>query len=631
MLATNENTVQQHQPCKAVPAVVDDKTKSTYVARKSSQDASELTSLKTQESKAVQHSPRIPESIETNINTNTAIVLPPTKQKASQSISETKLDVKPNEHETRPDFECYQCKKSFPQSSIHLVQNFRYDTLLADDFYAYLCGKCAGGNERLYRLKLDWNDVVLLALLNLSADEGGGVVIAGSKYFAIQDVYEFVDEHWNLFWVKDKTELTIDSLRNALAGPLFVPHSVESSGQMEQVWTVDTNNLYNDKILERSVEYLIDESGLLTKISDEPSAPSTPSTDTSFFESTKYPPIMCQICRKVYPQSEIPMLERWSYEILYGDNLFVFNCRECVQEPALYRLQMTWGDVVTLVLFNLILTTEPRITLNNILFFDCETQICEFALDNWRKMMRYPKPSLAKLSSALKTCMAKEQHVVAIKNASNEPEHKKCSWWGIDVQKFIKMQDVVGKPRKIESLVTNDGTLVEVPVPAITTPNSSPKAVAPQSKEKKKRKSEGSQTIADQPQPAEKKQRGPVVSKWDIKRQELAARFESSRRELSQKIDINFPPRARIEANAMNQADNYVSRPINNEKTTSVRVRSASSEKNIKNSSLPGKFIVTIAMSFEQVKLRGEIILAAISKGKSNQEIKELLALAELG
>ena len=35
-------------------------------------------------------------------------------------------------------------------------------------------------------------------------------------------------------------------------------------------------------------------------------------------------------------------------------------------------------------------------------------------------------------------------------------------------------------------------------------------------------------------------------------------------------------------------------------------------------------------MGFEQVKLRGEIILAAINKGKSNQEIKELLALAEL-
>ena len=592
MLATNENTVEQHQLSKAVPAVVDDENKPSYVSSKSSRDASEPTSQKTQES-PVQHSPRIPESIETNINTNTAIGRSPTKQKAFTSISEAHLNVKSNEHETRPDFECYQCKKSFPQSSINLVQNFRYDTLLADDFYAYLCGKCAGGNERLYRLKLDWNDVVLLALLNMIADEGGdGVVIAGTTYFAIQDVYEFVDEHWNLFWVKDKTELTKDNLRKALAGPLFVPHTVESCGQMEQMWTVDTNNLYNDKILERNVEYSIDESGLLTKISEEPTAPSTPSTDTSFFESTKYPPIMCQLCRKVYPQVEIPMIDSWSYEILYGDNLFVFNCRECVQEPALYRLQMTWGDVVTLVLFNLILTAEPRITLNNILFFDRETQICEFALDNWSKMMRYPKPSLAKLSSALKTCMAKEQHVVAIKNVSNEPEHKKCSWWGIDVQKFIKMQDVVGKPRKIESLVTNDGTLIEVPVSAKTTPHSSPKAVAPHSKEKKKRKSEVSQTIADQPQPAEKKQRGPVVSKWDIKRQELAAKFESSRRELSQKFDINFPPRARIEANAMNQADNIVSRPINNEKT-SVRVRSASSEKNVKNSSLPGKFIVT--------------------------------------
>ena len=442
------------------------------------------------------------------------------------------------EHLKRPDLECYQCRRIFAQNEIAYIQNFRYDTLIADDFYAYLCAQCGNGEEKVHRLNLEWDDVVLIAMLNLGANGEN----EESKYFSVPEVKEFLDEHWDIFWILDKAKLCESSIMESLKAPFYI------SNETETAWTVNATKLYNGKILKRHVEYDIDKEGLLYKNSKLVESQNQ-NFDIGYFESTKIPPFLCQKCGTLFDQDRIGLLDDWDYDPLLGDNLYVYECKECSNgSDALYRLQMTWSDVVTVSLFNLILTETPKAVLNGIHFFDLQTQICDFASKNWNKMMRFPKPGAAKLVAALKNTLTKDGYIVLAKTVDADPKLRKCSWYGIDTEKFIESQSVASRAKKIESLVGKDGTLLPIPQMQPTTTIPIPK---------KKRSS--SENVD--------------LTKSKTKKAKDITQFEN----------------ANASANTAN--NNW---------------------------------------SFEQIKLRGDIIIAALGQGKSNAEIKELLELAGL-
>ena len=61
--------------------------------------------------------------------------------------------------------ECQRCKRWFHEKCVGCLQ---YKLVCGDRFYLYVCKFCNSGREFLYRLSINWENIVHLVLWNLS-------------------------------------------------------------------------------------------------------------------------------------------------------------------------------------------------------------------------------------------------------------------------------------------------------------------------------------------------------------------------------------------------------------------------------------------------------------------------------
>ncbi|KAK9711442.1 transcription factor, contains a PHD finger motif [Basidiobolus ranarum] len=125
-----------------------------------------------------------------------------------------------NEHNRLPSIKCSSCRRRCHLECIHYTQPFVDNLLLGDDFYFFKCHECNGGKELFQRLNLSWVDVVHIALFNLTHGEPTCNIKSyedGRLYFHVkQEVCRFVNEHWDRFWNKIRSE----TWQNSVAGTL---------------------------------------------------------------------------------------------------------------------------------------------------------------------------------------------------------------------------------------------------------------------------------------------------------------------------------------------------------------------------------------------------------------------------
>ncbi len=76
--------------------------------------------------------------------------------------------------------------------------------------------------------------------------------------------------------------------------------------------------------------------------------------------SELHPAFHCIGCSSNVAQSDIAALERWAYEPLLGDNLYIFNCAECCSKSGnggvterICRLALSTNEALHIAIHNL--------------------------------------------------------------------------------------------------------------------------------------------------------------------------------------------------------------------------------------------------------------------------------------
>lgn len=84
---------------------------------------------------------------------------------------------------------CDKCQKWIPASQLREQLSY----LKGDNFFRFTCSDCSeDGKEQCERLKLTWQQVVMLAMYNLSLEGSGR-----QGYFRWkEDICAFIEKHW---------------------------------------------------------------------------------------------------------------------------------------------------------------------------------------------------------------------------------------------------------------------------------------------------------------------------------------------------------------------------------------------------------------------------------------------------
>ncbi|XP_069811050.1 cysteine-rich protein 2-binding protein isoform X1 [Dendropsophus ebraccatus] len=128
-------------------------------------------------------------------------------------------------------FHCDKCQKWIPSSQL------RGDSpsyLKGDNFFKFTCSDCSeDGKEQFERLRLTWQQVVMLAMYNLSLEGSGR-----QGYFRWkEDICSFIEKHWTfLLGNRKKTSTWWSTVAGCLSvgSPMFFKSGAQEFG--EQGW-----------------------------------------------------------------------------------------------------------------------------------------------------------------------------------------------------------------------------------------------------------------------------------------------------------------------------------------------------------------------------------------------------------
>ncbi|XP_053315746.1 cysteine-rich protein 2-binding protein isoform X1 [Spea bombifrons] len=136
-------------------------------------------------------------------------------------------DVDPPWMEEMP-FYCEKCQKWIPATQL---QGDPPSYLKGDNFFKFICSACSDdGKEQFERLRLTWQQVVMLAMYNLSLEGTGR-----QGYFRWkEDICSFIEKHWTfLLGNRKKTSTWWSTVAGCLSvgSPLFFRSGAQEFGE----------------------------------------------------------------------------------------------------------------------------------------------------------------------------------------------------------------------------------------------------------------------------------------------------------------------------------------------------------------------------------------------------------------
>ncbi|KAI9013135.1 hypothetical protein BC832DRAFT_590094 [Gaertneriomyces semiglobifer] len=197
--------------------------------------------------------------------------------------------LKANEDLTaRPAFQCQGgCETWFHQACITTLRTWSRPPLAGDDHYYFVCRECSPkSTEQIFRLSMNWGDVLHIALYNLSLTAPGRPAKSppvlygqpsqreplepcdGPFYGAKLDVVPFVQAHWTQFWLR--AQVDDENLLKIVSRILSVHPRFAKGGY--GLWGLKENMPLSCYVTTRKVEYAIDETGSLLELSDQQKA-----------------------------------------------------------------------------------------------------------------------------------------------------------------------------------------------------------------------------------------------------------------------------------------------------------------------------------------------------------------------
>ncbi|XP_018414318.1 PREDICTED: cysteine-rich protein 2-binding protein [Nanorana parkeri] len=125
-------------------------------------------------------------------------------------------------------FHCDKCQKWIPASQL---RDDPPSHLKGDNFFKFTCTDCAeDGKEQFERLRLTWQQVVMLAMYNLSLEGSGR-----QGYFRWkEDICLFIEKHWNfLLGSRKKTSTWWSTVAGCLSvgSPMFFRSGAQEFGE----------------------------------------------------------------------------------------------------------------------------------------------------------------------------------------------------------------------------------------------------------------------------------------------------------------------------------------------------------------------------------------------------------------
>ncbi|XP_056423575.1 cysteine-rich protein 2-binding protein isoform X2 [Hyla sarda] len=134
-------------------------------------------------------------------------------------------------------FHCDKCQKWIPASQL---RGDPPSYLKGDNFFKFICSDCSeDGKEQFERLRLTWQQVVMLAMYNLSLEGSGR-----QGYFRWkEDICSFIEKHWTfLLGNRKKTSTWWSTVAGCLSvgSPMFFKSGAQEFG--EPGWWKLVNN-----------------------------------------------------------------------------------------------------------------------------------------------------------------------------------------------------------------------------------------------------------------------------------------------------------------------------------------------------------------------------------------------------
>ncbi|CAH2253224.1 cysteine-rich 2-binding isoform X2 [Pelobates cultripes] len=125
-------------------------------------------------------------------------------------------------------FYCEKCQKWIPAIQLRGDQP---SYLKGDNFFKFMCSACSeDGKEQFERLKLTWQQVVMLAMYNLSLEGTGRMGYFRWK----EDICSFIEKHWTfLLGSRKKTSTWWSTVAGCLSvgSPLFFRSGAQEFGE----------------------------------------------------------------------------------------------------------------------------------------------------------------------------------------------------------------------------------------------------------------------------------------------------------------------------------------------------------------------------------------------------------------
>ncbi|XP_063299763.1 cysteine-rich protein 2-binding protein isoform X3 [Pelobates fuscus] len=125
-------------------------------------------------------------------------------------------------------FYCEKCQKWIPAIQLRGDQP---SYLKGDNFFKFICSACSeDGKEQFERLKLTWQQVVMLAMYNLSLEGTGRMGYFRWK----EDICSFIEKHWTfLLGSRKKTSTWWSTVAGCLSvgSPLFFRSGAQEFGE----------------------------------------------------------------------------------------------------------------------------------------------------------------------------------------------------------------------------------------------------------------------------------------------------------------------------------------------------------------------------------------------------------------
>ncbi|KAJ3024361.1 Set1/Ash2 histone methyltransferase complex subunit ASH2 [Thoreauomyces humboldtii] len=144
---------------------------------------------------------------------------------------------------TQPIHFCSLCNSAFHQACIVAFRTWKpeFIPLLGDDFFHLECRRCTRGKEKIKRLSITWVDVTHIALLNLAQTLPPRNTCAnGLKYYAWKaDICQFIDQHWDQFWIKARTPTWENTVASCLSTQERFVAGPKEFGSDQGLWALE--------------------------------------------------------------------------------------------------------------------------------------------------------------------------------------------------------------------------------------------------------------------------------------------------------------------------------------------------------------------------------------------------------